>query len=147
MEADLKMASEIQLTMLPQQYPLIGSAPGQGNALRFCHRYQPCAAVGGDFFDLLSMSKTKAGVFGGHMDFGHPDRYWEFRSLGRGSIDFEAILRALNEVGYGGSVRFLKFGKDIFPLNLWAVADEDRLQFAFQPLLLNHLIVQARIVR
>ena len=32
-----------------------------------------------------------------------------------------------------GSVRFLKFGKDIFPLNLWAVADEDRLQFAFQP--------------
>jgi prepilin-type N-terminal cleavage/methylation domain-containing protein/prepilin-type processing-associated H-X9-DG protein len=32
-----------------------------------------------------------------------------------------------------GSARFLKFGKDIYPLNLWAIADEDRLQYAFQP--------------
>ena len=32
-----------------------------------------------------------------------------------------------------GSTRFLKFGKDIFPLNLWAIADDDRLQYAFQP--------------
>jgi sugar phosphate isomerase/epimerase len=45
---------------------------------------------------------TRAGVFGGHMDFGHPDRYWDFRSLGRGSIYFEAIMRALNEVRYEG---------------------------------------------
>ena len=28
---------------------------------------------------------TNAGVFGGHLDFGHPDRYWDFRSLGHGS--------------------------------------------------------------
>ncbi len=45
---------------------------------------------------------TRAGVFGGHIAFGHPDRYWDFRSLGRGSIDFEEIIRALNEIGYGG---------------------------------------------
>ena len=32
-----------------------------------------------------------------------------------------------------GGVRFLKFGRDTWPLNLWAVADEDRLAFAFQP--------------
>jgi sugar phosphate isomerase/epimerase len=44
----------------------------------------------------------RAGVFGGHVDFGHPDRYWDFRSLGRGKIDFEAIIRALNEVAYEG---------------------------------------------
>lgn len=44
----------------------------------------------------------RAGVFGGHLDFGHPDRYWDFRSLGRGSIDFEAVIRGLNEVGYDG---------------------------------------------
>ena len=49
-----------------------------------------------------SKTPTRAGVFGGHMDFGHPDRFWEFRSLGRGSIDFEAIIRALNEIGYSG---------------------------------------------
>jgi sugar phosphate isomerase/epimerase len=45
---------------------------------------------------------TRAGVFGGHLDFGHRDRYWDFRSLGRGSLDFEAIMRALNDIGYDG---------------------------------------------
>ena len=45
---------------------------------------------------------TRAGVFGGHTNFGDSDRFWDFRSLGRGSIDFEEIIRALNEVGYNG---------------------------------------------
>lgn len=45
---------------------------------------------------------TRAGVFGGHMNFGHLDRFWDFRSIGRGSIDFEEIIRALNRVGYTG---------------------------------------------
>lgn len=49
-----------------------------------------------------SPSRTKAGVFGGHVDFGNPDRYWEFRSLGRGSIDFESVMRALNDMRYDG---------------------------------------------
>ncbi|MFZ6029025.1 MAG: sugar phosphate isomerase/epimerase family protein [Chloroflexota bacterium] len=45
---------------------------------------------------------TDAGVFGGHLSFGDPRRFWDFRSLGRGRIDFEAILRALNDIGYTG---------------------------------------------
>ncbi len=45
---------------------------------------------------------TRAGVFGGHLDFGHTDRYWDFRSLGRGKIKFEEVIRALNDVGYKG---------------------------------------------
>ena len=49
-----------------------------------------------------SPTPTKAGVFGGHTDFGNPDRFWDFRSLGRGRIDFEAIVRALNLVRYDG---------------------------------------------
>ncbi len=32
-----------------------------------------------------------------------------------------------------GSARFLKYGKDVWPLNLWAVEDADRTQLAFQP--------------
>lgn len=49
-----------------------------------------------------SPTPTKAGVFGGHTDFGNPDRFWDFRSLGRGRIDFESIIRALNQFGYDG---------------------------------------------
>lgn len=45
---------------------------------------------------------TRAGVFGGHLPFGHPDRFWDFRSMGRGKINFEEIIRALNRINYQG---------------------------------------------
>ncbi|MEW6752437.1 MAG: sugar phosphate isomerase/epimerase [Candidatus Latescibacterota bacterium] len=44
----------------------------------------------------------EVGVFGGHTAFGDRRRYWDFRSLGRGNIDFEEIVRALNRIGYQG---------------------------------------------
>ena len=43
-----------------------------------------------------------SGVFGGHLPFGDPRRFWEFRSLGRGNVNFERIIRALNDIGYKG---------------------------------------------
>jgi sugar phosphate isomerase/epimerase len=42
------------------------------------------------------------GVFGGHTTFTDPRRYWDFRSLGHGDIDFEEIIVALNDIGYDG---------------------------------------------
>ncbi|WP_341675105.1 sugar phosphate isomerase/epimerase family protein [Niveibacterium sp. SC-1] len=42
------------------------------------------------------------GVFGGHTSFGDARRYWDFRSVGRGMIDFEAIIVALNDIRYDG---------------------------------------------
>lgn len=45
---------------------------------------------------------TRSGVFGGHLNFGHNDRYWDFVSVGRGNIDFERIIRALNTINYQG---------------------------------------------
>ncbi len=45
---------------------------------------------------------TEAGVFGGHTDFGDARRFWDFRSMGRGNINFEKIIRALNRIGYDG---------------------------------------------
>ncbi len=49
-----------------------------------------------------SMVPTETGVFGGHTEFGTPGRYWDFRSLGHGNIDFEEIIRALNRINYKG---------------------------------------------
>lgn len=49
-----------------------------------------------------SDSPTEAGVFGGHTEFGTKGRYWDFRSPGRGNIDFEEIIRALNRIKYNG---------------------------------------------
>ena len=45
---------------------------------------------------------TAIGVFGGHADFGLDGRFWDFRSPGRGKIDFEGIVRTLNHAGYAG---------------------------------------------
>jgi len=42
------------------------------------------------------------GVFGGHTNFGDPRRYWDFRSIGHGDINFEEIIVALNDIGYQG---------------------------------------------
>ena len=42
------------------------------------------------------------GVFGGHTDFADPRRYWDFRSIGHGDINFEEIIVALNDIGYQG---------------------------------------------
>ena len=42
------------------------------------------------------------GVFGGHTNFADARRYWDFRSLGHGDINFEEIIVALNDVKYEG---------------------------------------------
>ncbi|MEX0742018.1 MAG: sugar phosphate isomerase/epimerase [Phycisphaeraceae bacterium] len=42
------------------------------------------------------------GVFGGHVTFADPRRVWDFRSIGRGDIDFEQIICALNDINYNG---------------------------------------------
>lgn len=57
---------------------------------------------------------VEAGVFGGHTAFGERGRYWDFRSPGRGNINFEEIIRALNRIGYNGplSVEWEDSGMD-----------------------------------
>lgn len=64
MEENLRMAREIQLAMLPQQYPTFPKeVPPERSAFRFVHRYQPAEAVSGDFFNVSALSDTEAAVF------------------------------------------------------------------------------------
>lgn len=64
MEENLRMAREIQLTMLPQQYPAFpGNVPPEQSAFQFVHRYQPAESVSGDFFSVSALSDTEAAVF------------------------------------------------------------------------------------
>lgn len=57
------MAREIQLTMLPQQYPLFPKgAPPDQSAFQFTHRYCSAEAVSGDFFAVSALSDEEAGV-------------------------------------------------------------------------------------
>ena len=45
---------------------------------------------------------AEAGTFGGHTEFGAAGRSWDFRTPGRGRIDFEAVIRTLAQIGYRG---------------------------------------------
>ncbi|HEY0790830.1 MAG TPA: PP2C family protein-serine/threonine phosphatase [Chthoniobacterales bacterium] len=64
LEADLRMAREIQLALLPREYPTVGGYGISGHPpFHFAHYYRPAAAVGGDFFDIFPLSDTRAGVF------------------------------------------------------------------------------------
>jgi len=56
----------------------------------------------------------KSGILASHLNFGDPRRGWDFRSPGRGQIDFDAIARALNVIGYNGplSVEWEDAGMD-----------------------------------
>jgi sugar phosphate isomerase/epimerase len=60
---------------------------------RICHVHMKDAIVTLD---------GQSGILGSHLDFGDARRGWNFRSLGRGKVDFEAIIRALNQIGYRG---------------------------------------------
>ena len=44
----------------------------------------------------------KAGILGSFLPFGDVRRGWNFRSLGHGDVDFDAVIRELNDIGYDG---------------------------------------------
>lgn len=52
--------------------------------------------------DAIVKLNGRSGILSSHLNFGDPRRGWDFRSLGRGGVNFEEIIRALNEVGYQG---------------------------------------------
>jgi sugar phosphate isomerase/epimerase len=52
--------------------------------------------------DCARTLNGRTGILGSHIQFGQPGRGWDFRSPGRGEIDFEEIIRALNRARYTG---------------------------------------------
>ena len=63
MDQELALAREVQQALLPQSYPSFPrSATEAGSALRFSHRYLPEGRVGGDFFTVIQISDTQAGI-------------------------------------------------------------------------------------
>ncbi|MDP4693756.1 MAG: TIM barrel protein [Opitutales bacterium] len=72
------------------------------------------------------------GVFGGHTDFGDARRYWDFRSPGRGDINFEEVIVALNDVAYQGplSIEWEDGRMDRFHGGAEACAFTSRLDFS-----------------
>ena len=52
--------------------------------------------------DAITLLDGRTGILASHLNFGDPRRGWDFRSPGRGAVNFEEIIRALNDIGYAG---------------------------------------------
>jgi sugar phosphate isomerase/epimerase len=64
--------------------------------------------------DAIVTLNGRSGILSSHLNFGDPRRGWDFRSLGRGGVNFEEIIRTLNAIGYNGplSVEWEDCGMD-----------------------------------
>jgi sugar phosphate isomerase/epimerase len=64
--------------------------------------------------DAITTLNGKSGILASHLNFGDPRRGWDFRSPGRGGVNFEEIIRALNVINYEGplSVEWEDSGMD-----------------------------------
>ena len=52
--------------------------------------------------DAITTLDGRSGILASHLNFGDNRRGWDFRSPGRGGVDFEEIIRALNDIDYQG---------------------------------------------
>lgn len=52
--------------------------------------------------DIALSLNGRSGILGSYLEYGDPRRGWDFRSPGHGGIDWEAVIRGLNEIGYDG---------------------------------------------
>jgi sugar phosphate isomerase/epimerase len=64
--------------------------------------------------DAIITLDGRSGILASHLPFDDARRGWEFRSPGRGGVNFEEIVRALNVAGYAGplSVEWEDCGMD-----------------------------------
>lgn len=61
MASDLKMARNLQKSLLPAEYPLFVAS---GNpAVQFAHRFFPASQLAGDFFSVQHLPGNRAGIF------------------------------------------------------------------------------------
>jgi sugar phosphate isomerase/epimerase len=64
--------------------------------------------------DSIKRLDGRRSILGSHLNFGEEERGWDFVSPGHGDVDFEALFRALNRIGYQGplSVEWEDSGMD-----------------------------------
>lgn len=64
MERDLNLARDFQLAYMQRAYPKIPAVHVEGRLrLDFYHRYEPALALGGDFYNILTLAPDCGGVF------------------------------------------------------------------------------------
>ena len=128
MYAELLMAREIQQSLIPSTYPHFPQDQPETDAfLRFSHQYQPSSTLAGDFFFMVPVSNTRAGLFICDV-MGHGVRAALITALLRGLIEEMKPLASkpdafLQEINVGLHRIFRKVSTSIFVTSCYLVAD------------------------
>ncbi len=82
--------------------------------------------------DAARTLNGRSSILASHLNFGDARRGWDFRSLGRGGVNFEEIIRSLNRIDYQGplSVEWEDSGMDRAHGATEAAAFVKRMDFA-----------------
>lgn len=92
----------------------INNRPGFGlnfDPSHFIHQFLDSAAFIEEFADRIYHVHIKdskrnlngrTSILASHLNFGDSRRGWDFVSPGHGDVDFEALIRSLNRIGYQG---------------------------------------------
>ncbi len=157
MEEDLRMAREIQQAIIPQQYPAFPRSPESNDSLlRFCHRYFPTGAVGGDFFNVRALSDTTAGVFICDV-MGHGVRSALVTAIVRALVEELAGLATepaslLAQLNHDLRAILRQAGSPVFTTAFYLVADLERGQMTYanaghpKPLLIRRALNQVHVL-
>jgi serine phosphatase RsbU (regulator of sigma subunit) len=128
MEAELLMAREIQHSLIPNNYPHFPQDQPETEAfLRFAHRYQPSSTLAGDFFFMVPVSNTRAGLFICDV-MGHGIRAALITALLRGLIEEMKPMASkpdafLDEINTGLYRIFSQSSSCIFVTSCYLVVD------------------------
>ncbi|OHE75461.1 MAG: hypothetical protein A2107_12030 [Verrucomicrobia bacterium GWF2_62_7] len=140
MQADLDLAREVQMALLPQQFPTFppGVAP-KDSALTFCGCYEPAATLGGDYYDVFPLSNSTAGVLICDV-MGHGVRAGLLTAMIRALMEELTAPangvaadpgRLLTQINRGLTVILKQAGTTLFVTAFYLVADVARGQFRY----------------
>ena len=136
MEEELKMAHELQVALLPQQFPTIprGAAPHE-SALHFLSLYFPTGDVSGDFFSVFPIGEKAAGVLICDV-MGHGVRSALITGMIRGLVEEHAQLapdpgELLTRINRALTVILKQAGTTMFATCFYVVADVEHAELRF----------------
>jgi sigma-B regulation protein RsbU (phosphoserine phosphatase) len=128
MEADVRMARQIQESFLPRYYPVFPrGVPAESSALRFAHCYIPATTLGGDFFSIVQLSDAKCGVLVCDV-MGHGVRAGLIAALIRGIVEelserAQDPAKVLAEINHTLTPILEKTGQPMFATVFFGVID------------------------
>ena len=136
MEEELQMARELQVALLPQQFPTIprGVLPVE-SALHFLSLYFPTGDVSGDFFSVFPVGEKAAGVLICDV-MGHDVRSALVTGMIRGLVEEHSQLahdpgELLTRINRALTVILKQAGTTMFATCFYVVADIQRSQLRY----------------